>query len=170
VLDPAQVARRGYVVIVQDTRGRATSEGEWIPFFYEPEDGVDTVAWAAQLPYSNGEVGMYGVSYFGFTQWATAIHQPPALKAMIPFQTWNDPFNGVVFRKGALELGSAGSWQLNMAMDVLIRRHRGNPQALGQALQLLVKEMDTLATSGYASLPLSEFAPFKQQDIAPAFF
>src|SRR5258708_5475216 len=37
VLDPAQVARRGYVVIVQDTRGRATSEGEWIPFFYEPE-------------------------------------------------------------------------------------------------------------------------------------
>ena len=170
IMDPAQVARRGYVVIVQDTRGRFTSEGEWIPFIHEQEDGVDTVAWAAQLPYSNGEVGMYGASYFGFTQWAAAIHQPPALKAMIPFQTWNDPYNGVSFRKGALELGAAGSWQLNMALDVLIRRHRGNFQALGQAIQLLVQEIDALASSGYASLPLNEFAPLKQQDIAPYFF
>ena len=69
VMDPAQVARRGYVVIVQDTRGRFTSEGEWIPFVHEQEDGVDTVAWAAQLPYTTGEVGMYGASYYGFTQW-----------------------------------------------------------------------------------------------------
>jgi putative CocE/NonD family hydrolase len=106
VMDPTQVARRGYVVIVQDTRGRLTSEGEWDPFVNEPEDGVDTVEWAARLPYSDGQVGMYGISYFGFTQWAAAVHQPPALKAMIPFQTWNDPFNGVVFRGGALELGT----------------------------------------------------------------
>ncbi len=170
VMDPVQVARRGYVVVVQDTRGRATSEGEWIPFVHEPEDGVDTIAWAAQLPYSNGVVGMYGVSYFGFTQWAAAIHQPAALKAMIPFQTWNDPFNGVTFRGGALELGTAGSWQLTMAMDVLIRRHRDNPQALGQGIHQVVKEMNALATNGYASLPLNEFAPLKQQDIAPYFF
>ncbi|MGH2509159.1 MAG: CocE/NonD family hydrolase, partial [Ktedonobacteraceae bacterium] len=170
VMDPAQVARRGYMVIVQDTRGRATSEGEWIPFVHEPEDGVDTIAWAAQLPQSNGIVGMYGVSYFGFTQWAAAIHQPPALKAMIPFQTWNDPFNGVTFRGGALELGTAGSWQLNMALDILIRRHRGNPQALGQGIYLVVKEINALAKSGYTSLPLKEFAPLKQQDIAPHFF
>ena len=52
VLDPAQVARRGYVVIVQDTRGRSTSEGEWVPFINEALDGVDTIAWAAQLPYT----------------------------------------------------------------------------------------------------------------------
>lgn len=170
IMDPAQVARRGYVVIVQDTRGRWTSEGEWLPFVHEAEDGVDTVAWAAQLPYSSGQVGMYGASYFGFTQWSAAINQPPALKAMIPFQTWNDPFNGVSYRGGALELGSAGSWQLNMAMDVLSRRHQGNPQALGQAIYLLVKEMDTLATSGYTSLPLNEFAPLQHQEIAPYFF
>ncbi|HEU5383225.1 MAG TPA: CocE/NonD family hydrolase [Ktedonobacteraceae bacterium] len=170
IMDPVQVARRGYVVVVQDTRGRFTSEGAWIPFVHEPEDGVDTVAWAAQLPYSNGQVGMYGASYFGFTQWATAIHQPPALKAMIPFQTWNDPFNGVTYRGGALELGSAGSWQLNMALDVLIRRHRGNPQALGQAIYLVVQQIDALASNGYASLPLSEFAPLKQQEVAPHFF
>jgi uncharacterized protein len=169
-MDPVQVARRGYVVIVQDTRGRMASEGEWVPFIHEAEDGVDTVAWAAQLPYSDGNVGMYGISYFGFTQWAAAIHQPAALKALVPMQTWNDPFNGMLFRGGALELGSSGSWQLQMALEVLLRRHRGNPQALGQAIYLLIKQIDALGTTGYSSLPLSEFAPLKQQDIASVFF
>ena len=73
VMDPAQVARRGYVVIVQDTRGRLTSEGEWSLFRDENVDGFDTVEWASKLPYSNGSVGMYGISYFGFIQWAAAV-------------------------------------------------------------------------------------------------
>ncbi len=170
VMDPAQVARRGYVVIVQDTRGRFTSEGEWIPFIYEAQDGVDTIEWAARLPSSDGKVGMYGISYFGFTQWSAAVHQPPALKAMAPFETWNDPLNGPVFRGGALELGAAVSWQLMMGLDLLVRRHRGDPQALGRAIYLLAKEMDALEQEGYWSLPLREFGPLKQQDIAPYFF
>src|SRR5256885_978699 len=68
VINPVQAARAGYVVIVQDTRGRFASEGEWRPFQHEGEDGVDTIAWAAELPYGDGQVGMYGASYFGFTQ------------------------------------------------------------------------------------------------------
>lgn len=170
MMDPAQVARRGYVVIVQDTRGRWTSGGEWIPFFHEDIDGVDTIEWASRLPYSNGSVGMYGISYFGFTQWSAALHQPAALKAMSPFQTWSDPLNGVVFRGGALELGSAGSWQLMMGLDVLIRRHRDDPQTLGRSIYLLAKEMDALGKLGYWSLPLREFEPLKRQDVAPFFF
>ncbi len=127
VLDAAQVARQGYVVIVQDTRGRFASEGEWDPMRNEALDGVDTIEWAAQLPYSNGSIGMYGASYFGFTQWAAAVHQPPALKAMIPFITWNDPLNGVLFRGGAFELGNSASWQLSsIGLGVLVRRHRGD--------------------------------------------
>src|SRR5258706_7259057 len=82
VMDPTQVARRGYVVIVQDTRGRLTSEGECDPFHDEDVDGFDTIEGASKLPYSNGSVGMYGITYFGFTQWAAATFQPPALKAM----------------------------------------------------------------------------------------
>src|SRR6267142_2077822 len=50
VLDPVQAARHGYVVVVQDTRGRFASEGEWRPFEFEALDGVDTIAWAAGLP------------------------------------------------------------------------------------------------------------------------
>src|SRR5437764_1091599 len=144
VLDPAQVARRGYVVIVQDTRGRWMSEGEWDPFRNEAVDGFDTIQWVAQLPYSNGSVGMYGLSYFGFTQWAAAVLQPPALKAMVPMVTWNDPLNGLLFRGGALQLGLA-NWDLQMDLDVLMRRHRGNREALGRAIYMLAGELDNLA-------------------------
>ncbi len=172
VLEPTQVARRGYVVVVQDTRGRAASEGEWNPMRNEALDGVDTIAWAAKLPYSNGSVGMYGASYFGFTQWASAVLQPPALKAMVPFITWNDPFDGILFRGGAMELGISASWQLMMGLDELFRRFHGDPDPrhLGYALYGLVKDMDTLGTQGYWSLPLKEFAPIKRNNVGNAFF
>ncbi|MFL5657023.1 MAG: CocE/NonD family hydrolase [Ktedonobacteraceae bacterium] len=170
ILEPGQAARRGYVVIVQDTRGRFTSEGEWDPFRNEALDGVDTIEWASKLPYSNGYVGMYGASYFGFTQWAAAVHQPPALKAMVPFITWNDPFNGLLFRGGALELGTAAGWQLQtISFDVLARRYRGDPQKLGQAISMLAKEVDALGTQGYWTLPLKGFAPLKRLDVGANF-
>lgn len=171
-LDPAQAARRGYVVIVQDTRGRFTSEGEWAPFRFEAEDGYDTVEWAAKLPYSDGNVGMYGASYFGFTQWSAATQQPPSLKAMVPYITWNDPLNGVLFRGGALELGVMASWQLMMGMDELARRYRNDadPRHLGEALYKLVQDFDALGTQGYWSLPLKDFAPIKRNNVAASFF
>lgn len=170
VLDPVQAARRGYVVIVQDTRGRFQSDGEWYPFRYEAEDGADTIAWAAALPYADGQVGMFGASYFGFTQWSAALQQPPALKAMVPFITWADALNGLSFRGGAFELGIHASWHLSQGLDVVVRRHRGNHGALGEAIRSLCREIDRLGTEGYWSLPLAEFAPLRRQDVAPAFF
>src|SRR5579859_7157760 len=146
ILDPAQVARRGYVVIVQDTRGRFASGGEWVPMRNEALDGVDTIEWASKLHYSNGSVGMYGASYFGFTQWSAAVHQPAALKAMVPFITWNDPLNGVFFRGGAMELGTSASWQTMMGMNEIMRRHFGeaDPRAMMGEIYTLVQEMDRL--------------------------
>jgi len=67
--DPAAVAiaetlaKHGYVVIVQDTRGRHRSEGVFVKYYdYDAYDGFDTIEWSAKLPYSNGKVGMYGTS------------------------------------------------------------------------------------------------------------
>ena len=100
VLDPVQTARRGYVVVVQDTRGRFSSEGDYYPYRLETEDSVDMIAWAATLPGADGGVGMYGASYFGNTQWLGASEAPPALKAIVPFVTWRDPRNGHRFRGG----------------------------------------------------------------------
>src|SRR5256885_2785473 len=87
ILDPAQAARRGYVVIVQDTRGRFASGGAWEPMRNEAFDGFDTVEWASKLHYSNGQVGIYGISYFGFTQWAALTQQPDAVQAAMPSMT-----------------------------------------------------------------------------------
>jgi putative CocE/NonD family hydrolase len=77
VLDPEQAARRGYVVIAQDTRGCGRSEGALYPFRSEAKDGADTIAWAAALPDADGRVGMFGSSYVGITQWAAAQQQKP---------------------------------------------------------------------------------------------
>lgn len=170
VVDPVQAARQGYVVVVQDTRGRLASEGEWLPFVTEADDGVDTIAWAAALPYADGQVGMYGTSYFGFTQWSAAVLGPPALKAMVPLLTWCDPLNGLAFRGGALELGTTAHWGLLMGLDGLVRRFRGDPRALGAAIVSLCREIDQLGPDGYASLPLAEFGPFRRHPVLPAFF
>ena len=170
VLDPVQAARRDYAVVVQDTRGRFASEGDFVPFRREAEDGVDTIAWAAAQPFSTGQVGMYGASYFGFTQWSAAVQAPPALKAMVPFVTWADPLNGVFFRGGAFELGTGANWNLQQGFDLLVRRHRGDPTAMGAAFVALAQELDRLGEEGYASLPLTQFEPLRKLDLAPAFF
>ena len=169
-LDPVQAARRGYVVIVQDTRGCFNSDGDWYPLRTEADDGVDTIAWAAELPFCDGQVGMFGASYLGFTQWAAAVRQPPALKAMVPYVTAADPLDGLIYRAGAFELGLWAWWNLFMGLGVLARRHGQDPPTLGPALAAWAAEFDALGTTGYASLPLAEFAPLRRQDLAPAFF
>ena len=64
-----ELASHGYIVVLQDTRGRFASGGEFYPFRNESADGFDTVEWAAKLDQSNGKVGMFGGSYVGATQW-----------------------------------------------------------------------------------------------------
>ena len=79
--------RARLMVVVQDVRGRYTSEGEWYPFKHETDDGYDTVEWAAALPHSNGKVGMFGGSYVGATQMLAAIGHPPHLAGICPVVT-----------------------------------------------------------------------------------
>ncbi len=159
VLDPAQAARRGYIVVVQDVRGTFASDGEWFPFQHERSDGADTIAWAAQLPGANGMVGTFGASYFGFTQWAAATQSPAALRAMAPMIAWDDPDDGVVRRNGVIELGTSGYWNMMQGLGQLARRHVGDPRALGASFYQLAQEFDRLPTSGYAELPLNRFGP-----------
>jgi uncharacterized protein len=147
-LDPVSTARRGYVVVVQDTRGRGRSEGEWVPYRYEASDGADTVTWAIALPYADGQIGMFGSSYNGFDQWAAATYQPAVLKAIVPLNAPSDPFDGVGYRGGAYELGLMAYWHLLMGLDVLLRRYRGDPATLSEAVRLLCREIDELVPAG----------------------
>ena len=115
-------AARGYVVVVQDTRGRFTSEGDWYPFKYESQDGYDTVEWAAALPYSNGKVGMFGGSYVGATQMLTAIAAPPHLAGILPVVTASNYHENWTYQGGAFEQWFDQSWTTGLAENTLDRR------------------------------------------------
>ncbi len=125
-----KAAARGYVVIVQDVRGRFASEGEWHPFKYESQDGYDTVEWAASLPSSNGKVGMFGGSYVGATQMLTAIASPPHLAGICPFVTASNYHDGWTYQGGAFEQWFNESWTSGLAQNTLDRRVGENANAL----------------------------------------
>lgn len=76
-------ARNGYVVVLQDHRGRYASEGEFTKYVGEGQDGFDTIAHLSELPYGNGEVGMWGTSYGAHVQANAAKLRPPALKTIV---------------------------------------------------------------------------------------
>jgi putative CocE/NonD family hydrolase len=80
----AYFATHGYVFALVDVRGRGNSGGEFEPFVNEPHDGYDVVEWLAQQPFCDGKVAMWGGSYAGFDQWATAKEFPPHLATIVP--------------------------------------------------------------------------------------
>ena len=104
-------AARGYVVVNADSRGRFESGGKWDPFSPEHKtDGYDLVQWIADQPWCNGNVGMYGLSYMGWTQWWTASQTPPALKAIVPEVAppdhfYNCPYQNGIFVCWMMDLG-----------------------------------------------------------------
>jgi putative CocE/NonD family hydrolase len=165
ILDPVAAAKRGFMVVIQDTRGRFASEGEWEPWTYEENDGYDTVRWAAALPGSNGSVGMIGGSYFGNTQWMAALSKPPELKAIAPLITWSDPDDGLWARGGAIELGITVPWSLMQGADTLMRRHRTDLEGLVSGVTGLVQNLDGLASGGYGELPSGRFPAFARHDL-----
>src|SRR5438874_7077210 len=131
-----KAAARGYVAIIQDVRGRFSSEGEWYTFKHEGEDGYDTVEWAAALPYSNGKVGMFGGSYVGATQMLAAMAQPPHLAGIFPVVTASNYHDGWPYQGGDFELGFGESWTSGLAENTLQRRVQKNTNALTWAEKL----------------------------------
>ncbi|MBK8024301.1 MAG: CocE/NonD family hydrolase [Chloroflexi bacterium] len=114
-------ADRGYAVIVQDTRGRWASEGDGAPFIHESQDGYDAVEWAARQPWCDGQVGMFGASYTGYTQLAAAAIRPPSLKAIVPAVTFCNAYD-TTFHGGVPALGTMVSWGLGaQAMHAIVR-------------------------------------------------
>lgn len=77
-------ANHGYVYLNIDARGRGGSEGIFNPFMQEAKDGYDIVEWLAKQTYCNGKITMWGGSYAGYDQWATAKELPPHLRTIVP--------------------------------------------------------------------------------------
>jgi putative CocE/NonD family hydrolase len=89
----AYFASHGYVFALVDVRGRGNSDGEFEPFANEPRDGHDLVEWFAQQPFCDGKVAMWGGSYAGFDQWATAKELPPPLATIVPAAAAHPPLD-----------------------------------------------------------------------------
>ncbi len=153
-----RAATSGYVVILQDVRGRFASDGEWYPFRHEVDDGYDTVEWAAALPYSNGKVGMFGWSYLGVTQLFAALAQPPHLACLFPVVTACDYYDEWTYRGGAFQQFFNESWaSFRLAPDTLNRQVQKSANAMTRIWEL----------------PLSKFSFFEAsspRDLASYFF
>jgi uncharacterized protein len=102
---PAEyLVSRGYVVILQDVRGRYRSEGRWQALQNDPNDGFDTAKWIGSQPWSNGKIGTIGTSYGGGTQHAMALANAPYLEAMVPIDAMSNFGRYGVRHNGAFEL------------------------------------------------------------------
>ncbi len=160
---PLWYARHGYIVVIQDTRVRWTSEGEWYPFAHEDEDGYDTVEWAARLPKSTGRVGMYGLSYVGATQMLASVAAPPHLTCIAPGMTSSEYYDGWTYRGGAYHLAFTESWTVMLATDTARRR------------ELRQLEADLYAAFNptglaFGTLPLTQYDLLRRENVAPYFF
>jgi putative CocE/NonD family hydrolase len=114
---PSWYASQGYIVAIQDVRGRGTSEGSFRIFADDVRDGGEAVAWAAGLAGSNGRVGMYGFSYQGHTQLLALAAGRPELQALCPgMATW-DVGADWAYEGGAFSLELNIYWALQMACE-----------------------------------------------------
>jgi uncharacterized protein len=110
--------QRGYVVARVDIRGTGNSEGRLVPYEYseeEHEDGEEVIAWLAEQEWSNGNVGMFGISWGGFNAIQMAMRKPPALKAIIAVDATEDLFqDDVHYMDGIMHLDS---WEMSQDLD-----------------------------------------------------
>jgi len=162
--DPLRAARAGFMVVMQDTRGRFASDGEWLPFRHERQDGYDSVEWAARLPGSNGRVGTFGDSYLGSTQWMAAVERPPSLAAISPALTWREPLDGLLGRGGALEWGLVLPWNLQTGAGHIVK-HAASPEEARRRLDALIEDYDRLPSAGYWDLPVHDPAVLRRYGV-----
>jgi putative CocE/NonD family hydrolase len=155
-LDPRLVVPHGYVMIYQDTRGRFASDGDTVDRGHTQfRDGYDTVEWAAGLPYSDGNVGMFGISYMAFTQWTAAMARPPHLRAIFPQQYGDDRLQ---YPGRSIGLAFNLNWVIGQSIDTLTKR-----AAQGEDVAALMEDalaaLNDIRTASNA-LPIRGGLPF----------
>lgn len=138
------LAKHGYVVMIQDTRGRHHSQGVFEKYYsYDAYDGYDTIEWAASRPFSNGKVGMYGTSYAAHTQADASKLAPPHLRALLlNMGGMANAWDHSVRYDGAFEMGRQLTWAWSQALD----------DAKDPVTKSMLSKEDV--TAWYAALPI----------------
>lgn len=136
VPDPERWVPDGYALVRVDSRGAGWSEGVLDPFQpRETDDALEWIEWAGTQPWSNGKVGMTGISYYSVMQWRIAERHPPHLAAIIPWEGNNDFYRDYL-RHGGILSDFAKRWASVQATTVQYgvgERARTNPNT-GQSI------------------------------------
>jgi uncharacterized protein len=156
-------AERGYAVVVQDVRGRYASAGDFRPYENEARDGYDTIEWAAQQPWSNGNVGTFGLSYPGAVQWLAAVENPPHLKAMVPAMTFST-YQNFFFAGGTWDMSWIEWIWDNIAPDIRVKKNLPGPKTSEEAEAAWTKDGLKMETE----LPLQDLQELK--GLAPFYY
>lgn len=154
---------RGYVVVIQDVRGRYASEGEFYPYINEGMDGFDTIEWVAGQSWCTGDVGTFGLSYPGAVQWLAAMESPPHLKAMVPAMTFSTPRRFFYFN-GVFDLSWIPWIHNSIAPDARSRKNLPGPKTPEDAAAAWRRHGDRMKNV----LPLVELRELR--DVAPYYY
>jgi hypothetical protein len=126
----APLARQGFQVFMQSTRGTFGSGGQFRPFLTEREDGLATVAWLRRQPWCDGQVAMTGASYLGHTQWAVAPYADPPLRS-VALNITTAKFTEAFYHHGAPSLQNTLNW-----IGLVGRQERGLPPVIPNPRQV----------------------------------
>jgi predicted acyl esterase len=127
-INPEWWVPKGYAAVRIDARGTGKSPGQGEPFsFQEALDFYDAIAWAAAQPWCSGAIGLTGISYFAINQWFVTNHEPPALKAIIPWEGFADLYRDALYHGGILSQFMTNWFVTHLSHHLIGRAYRQNP-------------------------------------------
>jgi uncharacterized protein len=129
-VNPLWWVPKGYACVRVDGRGSGKSPGQCEPWsLAESIDFYDSIEWAAAQPWCNGNVGLTGISYFAINQWFVANHQPPSLKAIIPWEGFADLYRDALYHGGILSVFMTNWFTAHLMHHSLGRASQNIPDA-----------------------------------------
>ncbi len=163
ILFAVPMARRGFQVFIQSTRGTFGSGGQFRPFTTEREDGLATVAWLRDQPWCDGQVSMTGGSYLGHTQWAIAPYVDPPLRS-VSLNITAAKITTAFYEHGAPGLMNALNWtgQIGRQERVSGLNLIPNPRQLARTRKALRKVPLQAADVDVAGAPVAFWRDFAE--------
>lgn len=147
--------RRGYVLAIVNMRGTHKSDGYFGNLDPDPQsiqDIFDTIEWLARQPWSDGNIGMMGVSYFAVVQKRVAALNPPHLKAIFAPYGWTDGYRDLYYRGGILAHGFLAHWLPTYCADCAVKntlREEWGDEKYEQALSEALEDPEIAAIPTY---------------------